>query len=403
MISVAEAERIILENVIELGTETCPTTEAMGRVLREQIKADRDFPPFNRVTMDGIIINYDCWKNGQTKFLVEGVQTAGSPPLKFKKKDSALEIMTGAMQPEGGSAVIPVEEVVFEEEGGQRFATITTENLKLNQNIHAQGSDRKAGTVLMPANTLLGHAEIAVAVTVGKTALLVTRKPKIAIVSTGNELVATHETPEPYQIRRSNSYALAAALSVNGIKAELWHLPDEQDMIEKQMEKIFQEFDIIITSGGVSKGKKDYVPVVMEKLQVQKLFHRIKQRPGKPLWFGKKENKVVFGLPGNPVSTMVGLFKYVVPYINKTEGVNETPKSFARLSQDFKFDRNLTYFLSVDVTNKEGELLANPVPGQGSGDFANLLECNAFLELPENQQNFLANSVYPLIPFRNIY
>jgi molybdopterin molybdotransferase len=403
MISVDEATRIILENPIELPVETCPTSQALGRTLREEIKADRDFPPFDRVMMDGIAINYEDWTKGQKKFVVTGVQTAGSPPLKIEAAGSALEIMTGAMCPAGASAIIPVEEVTFEEDAqGQRYATITSENIKLNQNLHKQGSDRKAGDILVPTNTVIDHAEIAVAVTVGKTELQVTRQPKVAIVSTGNELVDTHETPAPYQIRRSNSYALSAALANRGIEAQLWHLPDEQSLIEEKLTKIFNDFDVIITSGGVSKGKKDYVPVVMEKLKVEKLFHRVKQRPGKPMWFGKKDNKVLFGLPGNPVSTLVGFFKYVLPYLDKIEGRPTAPVKEAKLSEDFKFDKSLTYFLSVNVVNQKGELLANPVPGHGSGDFANLLECNAFLELAEDQQNFLAGGVYPLIPFRNI-
>ncbi|OJJ13915.1 hypothetical protein BKI52_44930 [marine bacterium AO1-C] len=402
MISVSEAEKIILEQTINLPIEDCPTPEAIGKVLREDIKADRDFPPFDRVTMDGIAINYQYWENGQKKFLIEGVQTAGSPPFTLQKPDSALEIMTGAMLPTGCDAVIPVEEITFEEEGGKKFATITSTKLVHRQNIHPQGEDRKKDDILVSTNTLLSQAEIAVAVSVGKSTLKVTRKPAIAIVSTGNELVGIDEIPKPYQIRRSNSYALASALSNVGIKAQIWHLPDEQQVIEEKMSEIFRDFDVIITSGGVSKGKKDFVPLVMEKLQIPKVFHRIKQRPGKPLWFGKKDNKVVFGLPGNPVSTMVGLFRYVMPYLRKIEGINNKPKQFAVLSEDFSFDRELTYFLSVKIINKEGKLWANPIPGHGSGDFANLLDCDAFIELPAHEKNFLAGSVYPLIPFRNI-
>lgn len=402
MISVVEAEQIILENTISLDIENCPTTQAMGRVLREDIVADRDFPPFDRVTMDGIAINYEYWRKGQTRFLIEGVQTAGSPPLHLSNPTSALEIMTGAMLPTGCDTIIPVEQIAFTDEGSQRFTTITATELKKGQNVHAQGEDRTQGSLLVPANTLLGQAEIAVAVSVGKSELLVTRKPKVAIVSTGNELVATDETPAPYQIRRSNSYALSSVLSTRGIQTEVRHLPDDQQLIEANLKEIFDNFDIIITSGGVSKGKKDYVPVVMEKLQVKKIFHRVKQRPGKPLWFGKKADKVVFGLPGNPVSTMLGLYRYVLPYIDKIENRVLPKPQFAILAEDFKFDRQLTYFLSVNVVNKKGKLMAKPVPGHGSGDFANLLDCNAFLELPEEKQNFLVGSVYPLIPFRNI-
>ena len=315
MISVSEAEKTILENTIHLPIEECATPEANGKVLREEIKADRDFPPFDRVTMDGIAINYQYWKNGQQKFLIEGVQTAGSPPFILQKPDSALEIMTGAMLPTGCDTVIPVEEITFEEINGQKFATIHSPKLEHRQNVHFQGEDRKQGDILVPSHTLLSQAEVAIAVSVGKSTLKVTQKPKIAIVSTGNELVGIDETPEPYQIRRSNSYALASALSRLGINAQIWHLPDDQAVIEEKMSEIFRDFDVIITSGGVSKGKKDFVPLVMEKLQIPKIFHRIKQRPGKPLWFGKKDNKVVFGLPGNPVSTMVGLYRYVIPYL----------------------------------------------------------------------------------------
>ncbi|MEO1655264.1 MAG: molybdopterin-binding protein, partial [Bacteroidota bacterium] len=212
-----------------------------------------------------------------------------------------------------------------------------------------------------------------------------------------------HEKPLEYQIRRSNVYALQAALTGRSIPTDLFHFVDDKKTITQELEKILLDFDIIILSGGVSKGKADYVPQVLEELGVKKLFHRVKQRPGKPFWLGLKDSTMVFALPGNPVSTMACFHRYVLPYLKKMLGDTSDEALYAQLSQDHRFPPDLTLYLTVRVHSQEnGVLMAQPVPGHGSGDFANLIEADGFLELPQGQDIYPGGSHYRLHLFRHL-
>jgi molybdopterin molybdotransferase len=398
MITVKEANKIISANLIDLPLENYASIQAIGKVLQEDIMADRDFPPFHRAMMDGIALRCKAWKAGQKRFEIVGTQLAGSPPQVLENTDTAIEIMTGAVCPQNADTIIPIEHIEIEEIDHQRFALITTESVKEGQNIHLQGTDRKKDDILIPKGCVLTSSEMAVLATIGKSEVLVKKNPSIAIISTGDELVDIQEIPLPHQIRRSNVYALQSALKERFLDSSLFHLPDDKTLIEKELNTILQNFDIIILSGGVSQGTADYIPEVLQQLGVKQLFHKVKQRPGKPFWFGKKENKAVFALPGNPVSTVVCFYRFVLPFIYKTLGIHDVPKYKARLESDFVFLPELTYFLPVKAyTNAKGELMAKPFVGQGSGDFANLLVCNAFLELPEQQTHFRANEPLSLI------
>jgi len=251
---------------------------------------------------------------------------------------------------------------------------------------------------------LIGTPEIAVAASVGLEELLVSKKPSVAIISTGNELVEIHEKPLPHQIRKSNVYAIAAELQQYGIKSELFHLSDDKATLTKELEKALKIHELIILSGGVSKGKFDFIPEVLEELGVKKMFHRISQKPGKPFWFGVKEGRqVVFAFPGNPVSTFLCYHKYLVPWLKSSLGLVQQPARKAILAEDISIRTRLTYFLQVQTSiDENGHLLAHPIVGKGSGDHANLLASNAFLELPGNTFEFKKGEVYDLILFRNI-
>lgn len=400
MIAVEEAEKIVFDNLFQSQNELIPLDEAVGCVLNEDIIADRDFPPFNRVMMDGVAIDHHAWQAGHRKFQVENMQPAGAAQKKLKEHTSCMEVMTGAVLPQNTDVVIRYEDITFEK----------TDQVKINlkevipfQNIHLQGTDRKKGEILIKSGRKITAADVAVMATVGKSQVRVLKTPSIAVVSTGDELVNIDETPHPYQIRKSNTHAITAALQLLSCESSSYHLEDSFEAVEKGLTAIFEKHDVVILSGGVSKGKKDYVPEVLEKLKVEKLFHKVKQRPGKPFWFGKRsDDKTVFALPGNPVSTFMCFYKYVKPWLQLSAGLK--PKVvYGRLSEDFEFPPALTYFLQVEVSSDaDGSLVATPIKGQGSGDLANLLDADAFCQLPESKKEFKTGEVYPLFLYRDI-
>jgi molybdopterin molybdotransferase len=401
MISAEQAYQIVMQHSLQPKVIELPLSEAQGHVLQESIFADRDFPPFDRVSMDGIAYQYEAALQ-QERFPVEGTQMAGSPVMQLNNADACLEVMTGAMLPKNTDTVTRYEDVEFFEENGQQYARLMVKPDKKGQNVHARGMDEKEGTELLKAGRMLGPAEIAVAATVGKHILRVSLRPSIGIISTGDELVDVDQQPEAYQIRRSNTYALQAALLQMGILADMYHLADDKTTIQAGMEEALIKHDVLILSGGVSKGKKDYVPEVLESLGMEKLFHRVKQKPGKPFWFGKNINdKVVFALPGNPVSTFMCFNRYFRPWLMRSMGTEESPLYYAKLTAGIRFPPPITYFMQVKLnSDQDGTLLATPYEGQGSGDFANLLACDAFMMLPEDKSTFKAGEAYPVIVYR---
>ncbi len=406
MISSQEATQIIQNHLFLSKPVAVKLMKILGRTLREDIVADRDLPPFDRVTMDGIAIDYQAFIDGIVRFKLEDTQFAGKPQLALASKELCIEVMTGAMLPIGTDTVIRYEDLEKEKEGNDLFFTLKISTLKQGQNIHRQGSDCKANNILVKEGVKISPVEINVAAAVGKPNLLVSQKPLFAIVSNGDELVDIENEPLTYQIRRSNTYMLLAALENMRMKADNFHLPDKQDIIETKLAKILEPssvFDVVLLTGGVSAGKADFIPATLANLGVEKLFHQVAQRPGKPFWFGKtKAGKTVFALPGNPVSTFICFHKYVVPWL-KASLLEASPLDLPKaiLQKDMTFLPKLTYFPQVKTyLNENQQLTAIPMEGGGSGDFANLLECDGFLELPATQTEFKAGEIFNFIQYR---
>ena len=424
LISSDLALEIILNNSQNFGVEEVDFVDSLGRVLKENIVADRDFPPFNRVSMDGIGISFDSFIRGQRKFAIEGIQPAGSPQLTLKNNENCIEVMTGAVLPNNIDVVIPYEQVEIE----NSIATVRIEEIQQFKNIHKKGTDKLKGDLIIPENIKISSAEIGVLATVGKSKVKVVKHPKVMIISTGDELVEVDETPEDYQIRRSNVYTLVSLLERLNINAETAHITDDKEILKSKIETYLKEYDVLLFSGAVSKGKFDFIPEVLDELGVEKLFHRVAQRPGKPFWFGRnvpdvkieqnvgegvekinKESKsevaersrstVVFAFPGNPISTFVGCMKYFYPWYQKSMGL-QAQQNFAILSEDFTFKPGLTYFLQVKLENKNGQLLAHPIAGKGSGDLANIVLTDGFLELPADRTEFKKGEVFPIMKYR---
>ncbi|MDH5412815.1 MAG: molybdopterin molybdotransferase MoeA [Flavobacteriaceae bacterium] len=396
MISSQQALKLILKNTEDFGIEEIPFLESVGRVLKEDILADRDFPPFDRVSMDGIAIVFDTFTAGNRTFKIENVQAAGSKQLELNNKSNCIEVMTGAVLPINTDVVIPYEQVTI----ANGKAIIEIDKINQLQNIHKQGNDRKKTDILIKKNRVISPSEIGIFATIGKSTVKVAKQPKALIISTGDELVAVNENPLPYQIRRSNVYSMLSLLEELKIHAETAHITDDKPLLKEKIARYLEQYDVLLFSGAVSKGKYDFLPEVLDELGVKKLFHKVKQRPGKPFWFGKKGSKSVFAFPGNPVSTYVGCLKYFYPWYKKLVGIQYENQESAILSEDFFFKPELTYFLQVKTKNEKGRLYAIPVVGHGSGDLANLADADAFLELPDDKSNFAKGEVFPLIRYR---
>ncbi len=393
-----KALSIIEEHKGEFSIESRNLEECIGAYLAEDLIADRDFPPFDRVTMDGIAIVYDTFKNGKRTFSIESVAAAGTPQLTLKDTQNCIEVMTGAIMPIGVDTVIRYEDLELKEDS----ATINLDVLRHKQNVHFKGIDIAKGTVIVSKGKQLSSAEINIAASVGKNILKVRQMPKVVIFSTGDELVPVHQTPELHQIRRSNIYGIQATLKEWGVSAKLEHLADNKEEMLATISKMLKEYDLFIFTGGVSKGKFDYLPDVLEELKVTKHFHKIQQRPGKPFWFGSNtEGKKIFALPGNPVSSFVCVYVYIQFWLKQSLGL-EQERLYVKLKNNVNFKPDLVYFLEATLESlADGSLIANAIKGNGSGDFANLVKTDGFLILPQGKSEFLANEVYRFISYRN--
>ncbi len=400
MIRVEEAELIIASQQRDFGVETVAIAQASMRILAEEIRADRDLPPFNRSTMDGIAVSFAAYTAGIRRFRIAGTQAAGDQPLETDQPDQCIEIMTGAALPASADTVIPYEDVQIRD----GLAGIMG-NVEGGQNIHPQGQDRKEGETLVSAYQPVTPFVLAVAASVGKSRLLVRKLPRAVIISTGNELVEVAQTPTPYQIRRSNNYMIQAALQPYGMQPDMLHLPDDLQQVRERLAECLADYDVILLSGGVSMGKFDYLPKAFDQLGITQLIYKVQQRPGKPLWFGSHPSgPLVFAFPGNPVASFLCLLRYFVPWLQASLGAEASALLFATLTQDFLFPPALQYFLQVKLTiDPQGSLAAAPQAGNGSGDFSNLLSTNAFMELPLDRSRFKKGELYRVWPYQSLF
>ena len=358
MINPNEALNLIQGLIVPQKVQKIAIQDALGLILAEDLRADRDFPPFNRAMMDGIAIK----NTALNKWLIEDIAFAGEPQKHLRNSDAAIEIMTGAPVPLECSSIIKIEDIVFVDIAGEKWAEYVGKDL-LNpgQFVHAQASDCKQNDLILSSGTKIGPVEIAIAATIGKSELSVFEKPGIAIFSTGDEIVAIHEKPEEHQIRSSNSAMLEAALRSHGFSPTVAHMKDEKSVVQQSLESALAIHEILLLSGGVSAGKKDFIPEVLEKLGFKPLFHKISQKPGKPLYVGNRaDGKLVFAFPGNPISTLTCFWIYFLPWvlgnrlILSTIHVKNLPASNPKLDQ----------WLPVKINGEQAETLKN----NGSGD-----------------------------------
>ena len=392
MISVVEALAHIQAHTRDFGIEMVGLLQAPGRILATDIVADRDFPPYDRVMMDGIALSSQAFEAGRRAFRIEQLQPAGDPQLQLQSDSACIEIMTGAVLPLGTDLVIPYEDCSI----ADGIATIQLDSIRIKQYVHLQGADCLSGDLLIGEGKRITPGMVGTMATVGMDKVAVRRLPRVAVCASGDELVDITDIPQAHQIRRSNSYMLAAALREEGIVADTYHLPDDGEVMKATLSGLLPQYEVLLFSGAVSKGRFDFLPVVLGELGMQTVFHRVAQKPGKPFLFGTfEQGPVVFGLPGNPASTMVCYRIFFQTWLHASlnyRGAGHT----ARLRQDIEFSPPLSYHLLVSLETVDGVLMATPGKGGNSGDMVGLQQADAILSLPPDKSIFRQGEAYPL-------
>ncbi len=377
----ARAE-VLARTKCAVSTETIDTVQAAGRILAQEVLADRDYPPFNRAARDGFAVRAADLPGS---LRVIGEVRAGDLFHGTVGPGEAVEIMTGAPVPQGADAVVMVEHVTRD---GSDIRTAQTH--KSGDNFTVAGSEAARGSVLLSPGHRLDYAGVAALAMVGQQRISVYRKPRVAVLSTGDELVEVHDTPQLYQIRNSNAWSLAAQVARAGGIPEI--IPAARDNYESTKAQIERglEADLLLLSGGVSAGKYDVVEIVLKDLGAEFYFDRVKIQPGQPVVFGAARGKFFFGLPGNPGSTMVTFEIFARAALEKMAGASEAPLPFlrARITKDFRHKPGLTRFLPARLSEDGSQ--AEPLSTRGSGDIPALARANAFFVVEEEREAWKA-------------
>ena len=394
-ISLVRARELIGKHVTTLGTEAVPLDRALGRVLATPVCADRDQPAFDRVTMDGIAIQY---REGQQCWHVRGVQFAGETPLRLKDSGDCVQVMTGTQLPEGADTVIPIE---WLQGKSSEFHLLPSSTVEFGQMVHRKGSDCRTGDPLIPEGTLLNAAAWSLCASVGATQLQVKRLPRIAFVSTGNELVDVSEIPGAQSIRRSNDRVVAAECAKAGLSLHACiHLPDDPGVIETTLHRLLGEVDWVVFSGGVSMGKADHIPDCVRRCGFEILFHKVRQKPGGPLLFAKHASGCgLLGLPGNPVSSLVCSRLYLRLIFQYQSGF-PLGDSWVPLAEPGPDDSEKTRLLPVHMERSpQGDIRVRPVPTNTSGDMVSVIHSDGLLILPPVNER--SSDPHPALEFLN--
>lgn len=381
MISVDEAQRMILDRVPVLPTEIVTLSDTTGRILRQDIYADMDMPPFDRARMDGYALRAADVAIVPARLRVLGQLAAGQQFDGQVGPGQAVRIMTGAPVPDGADAVQKVEATATD----QQTVTIY-ESVKVGQFITPRGSEATRGQHLIAAGQRITPADIAVMATFGYAQVRVSQSLTVNVLSTGNELVEVNQTPSIAQIRNSNGYALRSYLDQLGARSSfLGIVPDDEELILQHIKAALPQCDVLILSGGVSMGDYDLVKHALRRLGADIVFDRVCIHPGKPTVFALLEHKPVFALPGNPVSVAVTFLNFVYPALNKMMGARDIflPSFRAILEADAKHAPDRRSYLPGRLTSREGQLTVAPLRWGGSSDLIAFRHANALIIVPE--------------------
>jgi molybdopterin molybdotransferase len=380
--------------------ETVDLLAGLGRVLAEGILADRDFPPFARATRDGYAVRAADVAEIPARLEVVGEVKAGDwpePGVCSVGRGQAVGIMTGAPLPEGADAVVMVEHTLPIREPAVKLVEVRR-SISVGENFVPRGAEARAGQLLLDRGRRLDHAGIAIAASVGKSRVQLFRKPRVAVLSTGDEVVEIDAMPGPAQIRNSNSYSLAAQVqNAGGEAVRLEIAPDERGRLRTLIEEGLG-CDLLLLTGGVSMGKYDLVEQVLGELKAEFYFTGAEIQPGRPVVFGSHK-KYFFGLPGNPVSTMVTFELFARPMIEALAGMAPQPLIFlrARLKSEIRTKTGLKRFLPAVLSGEFEDAEVELARWQGSGDIAALARANCYVVIPPDRERIEAGEWVSLL------
>jgi molybdopterin molybdotransferase len=380
MINVAEAKELILKNAIALTPVKLSLPRAAGMVLAENVYASINIPAYAQSSMDGYAFNFSDWKNGGS-LIIKGEMAAGTNENFSLATGTAARIFTGAPVPAGADTVVMQEKTKVE--NGQLI--ILDNDLKQGINVRLKGSEINEGDLAVAKDSLLMPAAIGFLAGIGVTEVSVYPDPSISIIVTGNELIQPGQPLQKGQVYESNSYSLQAALKQLHIQnVKVFRVEDDLEKVKQVLKDALEQSDIVFLTGGVSVGEYDFVAAAAEENGIEKVFHKIKQRPGKPLFYGRKENKMIFGLPGNPASVLTCFYEYVEPALQKImkkqSGLRVTK---APLSTAFKKATGLTHFLKGLYDGNT----VTPLHAQESYRLSSFANANCLIKIEEDVTN----------------
>ena len=374
MISVTEAKQIIQNSKLPKKSVVLPLSEAFGLVTSKDVIAATDIPNFAQSSMDGYALKYE---DKQTPLKVIGEMAAGTSKQLKISNGEATRIFTGAPLPENADTVVMQEKIRLE----NNTLVIEDENLQFGLNVRPKGAEVKKGEVAMVAETYLSAAAIGFLAGIGCAAVSIYQPPKIAIILTGNELQQPGNPLEFGQVYEANSFQLKAVLNKIGIKdIQVFTAEDNPEELQKVLENALNKSDVVLLNGGVSVGDYDFVTQAAKSCGIEEKFHKIKQKPGKPLFFGTKEDKLVFGLPGNPSSSLTCFYEYVLPALENAMGLKASVQEIkASATHDYPKPIGLTHFLKAFYSDGK----ATPLHAQESFRLHSFAQANCFIVLPE--------------------
>ncbi|MDH4127575.1 MAG: molybdopterin molybdotransferase MoeA [Spirochaetota bacterium] len=395
MLNVCEAQKLILGNVKRSRIESKDILDVLGLVLAEDIAADRDYPPFNRATMDGFALKSNDINIKRIKeFKIIGELFAGGIFNDNIPSGTCVKIMTGASLPSDTDCIIQVENSIINGNSVQ----FTLDEVRIGLNIAKMGEDTKKNQKLLSEGQVCDPAVISLLATLGCPKVRVYSPPSVAIISTGDELVEINQTPLDHQIRDSNSYTLRAFLQMHKVQVGFHILVrDNKDQLTDAVQKGLKE-DILILSGGVSMGDADFVPEILNSTGVKKVFHKVKIKPGKPIWFGVKDRSVVFGLPGNPMSCEVGYKMFIEPYIRKFMHLSEIKPIDVPISNERKKNGNREEYFPCKYDNNNKIL--NAIQFNGSGDISATLNSDGLGVHPADENHLESGKIIKYYPWK---
>ena len=376
MISVKEALKRIDECTTNSSTLKIPVNQAMGRVLASQVNARINLPPFRQSAMDGYAMNLSQLKALGGKMVVEGENRAGSVEVSEIKPNTAIRIFTGSFVPTGADIVIMQEKVSV---NGNEIIIEGWNELFVGMNIRDEGEEIKKGNIAMDVGATINAGSVGLLTSFGIQEIEVYAEPTIALLITGDELVGPDKDLEPGELYESNSMTLDFAVKSIGLRIDkIVKVKDEYDSTLNEISKLAGHYDVILTSGGISVGEYDFIGRAFNELDVNEIFYKVKQKPGKPLFFGKKAKSYFFGLPGNPGSALTCFYIYVVPLLNKLRGKwKPLPTCFAKLDREIEIKGDRMQFLKGEFNGREVQILS----GQSSFMMRSFSQSNCLIQL----------------------